>query len=119
MQTRADDCYFCLELRMQITLPQLRGLGLMEGLSSIALFFIAMPLKYLAGLPEAVRIVGMLHGILFILYVIAGVRVAQTRHWSFLRIAKLIAASIVPFGPFVFDRSLRLEADSESKPVQS
>jgi integral membrane protein len=99
---------------MQITLPQLRVLGLLEGLSCIALFFIAMPLKYLAGAPEAVRIVGMLHGILFMVYVAAGVRVAQIRHWSLVRIAKLIAASIVPFGTFVFDRSLKLEADAES-----
>ena len=44
----------------------LRTLAIIEGVSTLVLFGIAMPLKYFAGLPLAVRIVGSLHGALFV-----------------------------------------------------
>ena len=47
-------------------LRKLRRLSLCEGVSTLLLFGVAMPLKYFANLPQAVSIVGMLHGILFI-----------------------------------------------------
>ena len=73
------------------------------------LLFVAMPLKYLAGLPLAVRIVGSVHGALFVLFVAALVRASIKREWPFNRSLLAFAASIVPFGTFVFDRSLRSE----------
>ena len=45
---------------------QLRIIGLIEGVSFLVLLGIAMPLKYLAGMPRAVSAVGMAHGVLFI-----------------------------------------------------
>jgi integral membrane protein len=47
---------------------RLRFVGFVEGVSYLVLLFIAMPLKYWAGMPLAVRVVGMLHGVLFILF---------------------------------------------------
>ena len=46
-------------------LLRLRILGYVEGVSTLLLFGVAMPLKYAADMPEAVTIVGMVHGILF------------------------------------------------------
>jgi integral membrane protein len=93
-------------------LTNLRRLGFVEGVSTLVLFGIAMPLKYLAGLPLAVRIAGTLHGILFVglalMLMIAVSRVPITR-W--MAIAG-IAAAVVPFGPFVYDRWL-VKLDSE------
>ncbi len=43
----------------------LRVSGFIEGISYILLLGIAMPLKYWAGFPEAVKVVGMLHGVLY------------------------------------------------------
>ncbi|HET7817818.1 MAG TPA: DUF3817 domain-containing protein, partial [Bacteroidia bacterium] len=51
--------------------------GLAEGLSFIILLAIAMPLKYFAGIPAAVRIVGMLHGLLFIAFCITLLHAAK------------------------------------------
>ena len=45
---------------------RLRITAILEGWSLIILLAIAMPLKYFAGRPEAVSIIGMLHGLLFI-----------------------------------------------------
>lgn len=91
---------------MNQTIRRLRLLGFIEAISLLVLLFIAMPLKYVAGMPEAVKIVGNIHGMLFLLYLTAaGLAVKETR-WSrgMLVFACLIAS--VPFGPFLFDRKL-------------
>ena len=88
-----------------------RRLSLWEGLSTIILFFIAVPLKYFAGLPIAVKIVGPIHGVLFIGYVIAMILVARSYRWSLGRTALSFGASLIPIGTFLQDPSLkRLEA---------
>ena len=46
----------------------LRILGNVEGVSYLLLLGVAMPLKYAFGLPLAVKIVGMAHGVLFLAY---------------------------------------------------
>jgi integral membrane protein len=84
----------------------LRWAGLAEGTSTLVLFFVAMPLKYFAGLPLAVTIVGSLHGVLFLGY-LALVLVILVRHrWPVGRGLLLGVAAIIPFGPFVIDRRI-------------
>jgi len=93
-------------------LRQLRIVALLEGVSFVLLLFVAMPLKYLAGLPLAVRIVGSLHGLLFLVFMVALFRAASERRWPLARSALAFVASIVPFATFAFDRSLRREIAS-------
>lgn len=88
-------------------LARLRIVGMMEGASFLVLLGIAMPLKYLAGFPQAVRVVGMMHGILFLLFVAAVVQVSVSMRWPLRRVLAALAASVLPFGPFVFDAHLR------------
>lgn len=82
-------------------------MGLVEGTSTLILFGIAMPLKYLADMPLAVRIVGSVHGFLFVALVImlaiAVNRVPISRTLAFCG----MLAAIVPFGPFVYDLWLK------------
>jgi integral membrane protein len=73
------------------------------------LLFVAMPLKYWAGLPLAVRIVGSVHGLLFVLFVGTLFRAAVEREWPLRRSAVALLSSLVPFGTFAFDRSLKRE----------
>jgi integral membrane protein len=90
-------------------LCQFRLVAFAEGGSFLALLFVAMPLKYLVGLPLAVRIVGSIHGVLFIAFVLALIRAGTAHHWPFHRWLLAFVSSILPFGTFVFDRSLRRE----------
>ena len=92
-------------------LRQLRLVALLEGTSFLVLLFIAMPLKYLADLPIAVRIVGSVHGGLFLAFLVAWYRAGRARGWPLRRWIAAFVSSIVPFGTFVFDRSLRGEID--------
>lgn len=88
----------------------LRVAGWLEGSSFLVLLLVAMPLKYLAGIPIAVRIVGLTHGLLFIAYLAALANAARRLGWPWRRRAAGFVASIVPFGVFFFDASLRREA---------
>lgn len=90
----------------------LRHTGIVEGISSLLLFFVAMPLKYLADKPEAVSVVGSIHGFLFVLYVIALMWAAYVLKrplgWS----AKIFVAAIIPFGPFIVEPGLKREQEA-------
>jgi integral membrane protein len=88
---------------------RLRAIGMMEGISFLLLLLIAMPLKYLAGRPEAVQMIGWVHGLLFVLYMIALAIVFFKYRWPFVRGLKGFLAAFVPGGPFWFDRSLKEE----------
>jgi integral membrane protein len=90
-------------------LRHLRLVALLEGTSFLVLLFIAMPLKYLADLPLAVRIVGSVHGALFLMFIAVLYRAGSERDWPLPRWVLAFVSSIVPFGTFLFDRSLRRE----------
>lgn len=94
---------------MITALRHLRLVALLEGSSFLVLLFVAMPLKYLAGLPLAVRIAGSVHGLLFMLFMAALYRAGRKRDWPLRRSLLAFVSSIVPFGTFMFDRSLRHE----------
>lgn len=81
-----------------------------EGASFLVLLLIAMPLKYWAGLPSAVRVVGMLHGVLFVLYVLLVFEAVGAERFSMRTAALALLASLLPFGPFVFERKLETQA---------
>ena len=89
----------------------LRKIALLEGASYLLLLGIAMPLKYLSGMPEAVRVVGSVHGGLFVLYAAAVVWAGTARRWPARRWAANLVASLLPFGPFVMDGRLRREEE--------
>ncbi len=90
-------------------LRRFRLVALLEGWSYLVLVFIAMPLKYLAGIPIAVRVAGSIHGLLFIVFIAALYHAFIQRNWPMRRAFRAFACSVVPFGAFVFDRSLRRE----------
>jgi len=85
-------------------LGRLRITAFVEGWSFLILLFIAMPLKYWAGMPQAVRVVGMAHGVLFVLYVLFVIIVTIQKKWSFKVLFLLFLASLVPFATFYADK---------------
>ena len=85
----------------------LRLAAIVEGLSLLLLLFIAMPLKYYYGNMEIVPVVGMTHGILFIVFVVLSSFVSQRKAWSDRFWALLVLSSIVPFATFAMDRKLK------------
>lgn len=88
-------------------LSKLRWIGIVEGTSTLVLFGVAMPLKYFAGFPLAVRIAGSVHGFLFLGLVlmccIAMRRIPLGFWWGLVG----IVSAVVPFGPFIMDIHLK------------
>ena len=94
---------------MQNKLTWLRKFGIAEGVSFLVLLCIAMPLKYFFNQPLAVKIVGWLHGVLFIAFIALAWEVKADRNKNMKWFALAFAASIVPTGTFFFDRLLKKE----------
>ena len=86
------------------SLGRFRIISFIEGVSALLLFFVAMPIKYIGGIPEAVKYPGWVHGLLFVIYIFVMLETAIANRWSFKLILLAALASIVPFGPFVFDK---------------
>ncbi|MGC4232177.1 MAG: DUF3817 domain-containing protein [Niabella sp.] len=80
-----------------------------EGVSYLLLLLVAMPLKYYADFPEAVKYIGWLHGLLFVLFCIYLLKVWIGLKWSFGKALIAFIASLVPFGTFLLDARLKKE----------
>ena len=93
-------------MRAMTFLRALRHLAIAEGISTLILFGIAMPLKYMAGMPMAVTIVGSIHGFLFVVLVAMLLLAIRKVPISMRMAAAGIAAAVIPGGPFVLDRKL-------------
>tara|TARA_B100002019_G_scaffold293466_1_gene321271 strand:+ start:5377 stop:5655 length:279 start_codon:yes stop_codon:yes gene_type:complete len=76
----------------------------LEGVSYILLLFIAVPIKYLLNEALYVKILGMPHGILFILYIIFSIIAKIKYNWNFRKFLVISLASLVPFGTFYIDK---------------
>jgi len=96
-------------------IEQLRWIGIAEGVSFLLLLLIAMPLKYMYDYPLPVKITGWIHGLLFMLYIAAVLRVAFAMKWKFSRIALFLSASVLPLATFILDKSLKEEELAQLK----
>jgi integral membrane protein len=88
-------------------LKRLRLLGHVEGTSTLLLFGVAMPLKYAAGYPLAVSIMGSIHGLLFMALCCALLVAVEKVPIGAKLCAAGVLGAVVPFGPFVVDVWLR------------
>ena len=86
-----------------------RQIGIMEGISYLVLLLIAMPLKYFADVPAAVKYVGWAHGVLFVSFGLMLLKVWVKYKWSFKKTTLAFIASLLPFGTFVLDKRLKKE----------
>lgn len=89
---------------MDNSIKAFKVISILEAISFLVLLLIAMPLKYIWEMPEMVRIVGMAHGILFVLYVIGAYWMYEKLNWSFKTLMIVVICSILPFGPFYADK---------------
>ena len=84
-----------------------RYIGLVEGVTTLLLFLIAMPAKYWFGNPELVPPMGALHGAAFVLYIVAMVICLWGRGFSAWEWTRTTVASFFPFGTFINDGFLK------------
>jgi integral membrane protein len=95
---------------LRTPLNRLRLASILDGISYLILLGIAMPLKYLAGMPMAVRIVGMIHGLLFIALCFCLLAVLLDKKLTFKWCVIVFLCALIPFAPFFLDQKLREKA---------
>lgn len=92
---------------MKSIIKNLRVIGIAEGISFLVLLLIAMPIKYYMGIPEVVKYVGWIHGVLFMAYVVAVFVAIRAMQWNWFGVLVALGASLVPVGTFVLDKQLK------------
>ena len=99
---------------LQTPMGRLRVTAFLEGVSFLILLGVAVPLKYFAAMPTAVKIPGMIHGILFILFIFALIDVKISHKWSLGKSGMAFVSALLPFGTFVLDsRVLKKEMNTK------
>ena len=92
---------------LKTSIGRLRVVSMIEGLSLILLMCVAMPLKYIWGDPSMVKVVGQVHGLLWVVFCFMLYDTKSSEGWSFKQALIPFIASVIPFGAFVVDRKLK------------
>jgi integral membrane protein len=88
-------------------LHRFRIISFIEGLSYLVLLFIAMPIKYIGENPYPVKIIGMAHGVLFILFMIFLFESLRKYNWEHKFSLRLFIYSLLPFGSFAIEKKIK------------
>lgn len=84
---------------------RLRIIAILEGISLLTLVFIAVPMKYGFDNPAFVKMIGPIHGSLFLLFLFNTLSVGVEQSWKFKETTwKVLLACIIPFGTFYIDK---------------
>ncbi|QIE60857.1 DUF3817 domain-containing protein [Rasiella rasia] len=89
---------------MDTSVKTFKIVSTLEAISFLILLGIAVPLKHFWQMPEMVSVVGMIHGILFIAYIIMAYIMKEKLNWSWGTLAIVMICSVLPFGPFYAER---------------
>lgn len=81
-----------------------KWVSILEGVSFLVLLLIAMPLKYIWEAPQMVEVVGMLHGILFVLYILGAFWISKALGWNLKTLFVVCISSVLPLGPFYVEK---------------
>jgi len=89
------------------SIGRLRIVAFFEGISFLLILFVTMPMKYMFDMPLGNKIIGTLHGALFIIYILMAFNVHFEYKWKFTKTTWMVLlASIVPFGTFWVDKKI-------------
>ena len=90
---------------LKTALGRLRIVAFLEGCSYLLLGF-TMILKYKFAMPQPNYVVGLAHGILFVLYIVLLIQVSYLHRWNIFKMFMAFIASLIPFGTFYADKVL-------------
>jgi integral membrane protein len=101
-------------------LGRLRVVSYLEGITLLLLLGVAVPLKHWGSDPSMVKLIGPVHGILFLLFIISTLSVGVEQQWKFKETTwKVLIACIIPFGTFYIDRHILKKAAEKEEHIHS
>ncbi len=96
-------------MKNKTALEKFKTINFMEGISYLVLLFIAMPLKYVFGIAVATKVMGSIHGFLFIAFMFLLAAAHDEYKFKMSFTIKLFIASLIPFGTNWSDKLLSEE----------
>jgi integral membrane protein len=90
----------------------LRFMALLEGSSLLLLLLVAVPLKRMMGIPEAVQIIGPIHGLLFMVFNALLIAAMLKKQVTIKQYVLGFVASLIPFGTFVYKAKVLNKVES-------
>jgi len=94
---------------IDIMLRIFQQIALWEAISTVILFFVAMPLKYIGGIPEAVQVAGSIHGFLVVVFVVLLILCWNEYKWPFSKVLKYFFVSLIPIVSFWVEKDVKKE----------
>jgi integral membrane protein len=103
---------------MNGALRRYRFMAYTVGVGLIILVFVGIPLQYAAHSPGVVKVVGPIHGALYIVYLLAALDLSRRARFGLLQMAAMVAAGFVPFVAFIVERQVvrRLSVETPTQP---
>jgi integral membrane protein len=80
-----------------------RIVGILEGISYLLLMSLGLYYKYALNDPSFVKLFGMPHGLLFMLYIVLAIVIKPMMNWNYKTLFIVFLGSIIPFGTFYVD----------------
>jgi integral membrane protein len=96
---------------------RLRVFSVLEAVTFLVLVFIAVPVKYAGDNPKMVQVMGPVHGVFFIFYVLSLFQVRKALSWPTVLTVKVLVAAVIPFAPFWVERWLRTQHAPVATPI--
>lgn len=84
------------------------------GIGLLLLTFYAMPAKYVFGDPRPVALIGMIHGFLYMIYIVCTLILAERTRWKPLFALVVLAAGTIPIASFVAERKVTQKVHAEN-----
>jgi integral membrane protein len=102
---------------IETALRNYRVAAWVTGVGLLVLVLIAMPLKYFFGQPELVAVVGMMHGFLYMAYIVLTLLLAERCRWKPLDALLILVAGTIPFASFVAEHRVTQRVRVGRSPV--
>lgn len=91
----------------QTKVGRLRLIAFLEGFSLLVLVLVAVPMKYIYANPSLARLLGPVHGAIFLLFLFITLSVGVEQNWKFRTTTwKVLVACLIPFGTFYVDAKI-------------
>ncbi|MFC5996192.1 DUF3817 domain-containing protein [Pseudonocardia hispaniensis] len=93
-------------MSVAIALRAYRVAAWVTGIGLLLLTFYAIPMKYLFDDPRPVAVIGMMHGFLYMIYIVCTLILAERCRWKPLRALVVLLAGTIPIASFVAERKV-------------
>ncbi|MDT4894335.1 MAG: hypothetical protein QOE97_3370 [Pseudonocardiales bacterium] len=91
-----------------------RIMAFTTGALLLALVLVAVPLKYGAHMPGPTSVIGVTHGFLFMVYLLATLDLGIRLRWNPIKLVIVMACGTIPFASFIAERRITREVRARS-----